>query len=614
VKSKTVRRAPKPSGKRLRSRLGAALEQLQRAELLRGSSADDADFIFKHVLVQDIAYASLLRQDKQTLHRKVAQAYETLYADRCLDEFAALLAQHSEAAGDNARTLLYATRAGDRAAQSYAHVEAVTFYTTALASAQDGGATSTQLAHLYTKRGRALELSGQHVKAMENYAEMEALARRRGEASLELESLTLRVTILATATSVFDPARAQQLSDRAMGLADELGDRAAKCRVLWNLLVLNRYTDQSATALEYGDQALALARELGLHELLAFVATDLGGVCMSLGQIARAQALFDEARPLWRELDNKPMLADNLMLSGTLALLKGDYARTLDYTSEGAELSQKIGTVLGQSSNLGTQIQVWVARGEFAHALRIAQTMVDLVGRGEYQFFLPLQYGLLAWLYAQVGAVERAAQGVQLARAHLTMTLPPFLRGWALALLAQTYILVGNLATAREMLAVTRAGAPAAEVVSPQNLLETLALGELDLANGDTNQAIRRMQAFVERYRRLGLRPTLSNALYLEARALQMQGETDRAIDLLEQARAEAESLPSRPVLWQVLALLGELEAERGHSSKSTELYARAREVIAFLAERVPPDLRESFLNQPRVSALLDHEPDSRVD
>jgi predicted ATPase len=71
--------------------LNASLTQLETAQLVR--RADDAErmYQFKHALVQDTAYQSLLKHERKHLHRVVGEALEEAYPAQ-LDENAALLA------------------------------------------------------------------------------------------------------------------------------------------------------------------------------------------------------------------------------------------------------------------------------------------------------------------------------------------------------------------------------------------------------------------------------------------------------------------------------------------------------------------------------------------
>jgi hypothetical protein len=72
----------------------------------------------------------------------------------------------------------------------------------------------------------------------------------------------------------------------------------------------------------------------------------------------------------------------------------------------------------------------------------------------------------------------------------------------------------------------------------------------------------------------------------------------------LTQAHVEAEAIGSRWQLWQILGALGELESAEGNRSQATQYFAQAHDVIAFIADHAPADLRDSFLNLPHIRSI----------
>ncbi len=96
--------------------LAVQLDELENAKLVQRAADEDAAYIFNHALAQEAAYESLLVKKRREIHRRVAEAYERLYAGR-LDEFASLLAQHWSQAGDDAKTVEYALCAADSASR-----------------------------------------------------------------------------------------------------------------------------------------------------------------------------------------------------------------------------------------------------------------------------------------------------------------------------------------------------------------------------------------------------------------------------------------------------------------------------------------------------------------
>ena len=306
---------------------------------------------------------------RRELHGQVARAIEILHADR-LEELAPLLAHHYAAAGDDpSATLRYARMAGDAASRRYANTEAIQHYGIALKAAQAVPAVESEtLLHLYTSRGRAYELSGGYDQALANYAEMSALADRRGDRRLELAALMAVATIRSTPNPAFDAIEAQTLCDRALALAQELGDRPAEAKILWILLLLNYFAANPAQSVAYGERAIALARELGLREQLAFALNDIHRSYTASGRVADALAALEEAEGLWRDMDNLPMLADNLNGGAEVRLMVGDFDGTLARTAESEAITEAIGNLWQLSYGRMIRTIVYLERGKSTRA------------------------------------------------------------------------------------------------------------------------------------------------------------------------------------------------------------------------------------------------------
>src|SRR2546430_8501579 len=84
----------------------------------------ELEYLFRHALVQEAAYASLLKQDRRALHRAAAEAIFAQHPDR-ERELASVLALHFEQAGENARAAEYLVMAGDHALERFANREAI---------------------------------------------------------------------------------------------------------------------------------------------------------------------------------------------------------------------------------------------------------------------------------------------------------------------------------------------------------------------------------------------------------------------------------------------------------------------------------------------------------
>jgi len=102
----------------------AHLDTLEAKGLIRlASHRPELEYLFRHWLVQDAAYGSLLKQERRALHRLVGESLEHLYPDRT-DELAPVLAMHFEQAGDARRAVQYLLAVGRHALDGAAIREA----------------------------------------------------------------------------------------------------------------------------------------------------------------------------------------------------------------------------------------------------------------------------------------------------------------------------------------------------------------------------------------------------------------------------------------------------------------------------------------------------------
>ncbi len=116
------------------SELDQALLQLQDIDLIRKRrQIPEQEYIFKHVLVQQASYHSILVERRRELHQRVAEAIESLFPDR-REEFTGLLAHHFVHAQNLPKAQHYLLKAGDQAARMASDVEALAYFREAVRS------------------------------------------------------------------------------------------------------------------------------------------------------------------------------------------------------------------------------------------------------------------------------------------------------------------------------------------------------------------------------------------------------------------------------------------------------------------------------------------------
>ena len=467
-------------------------------------------------------------------------------------------------------------------------------------------AHAVPLLHLFAQRGRALEFSGRYEQALVNYREMETRARERDDRVLELAALMARATIRSTPSAVHDPLRAKALSEQALTLARDLGDRQAESKILWNLMLLSQFTGHMRQSVTYGEQSLTLARELDLREQLAYTLNDGMRSYLGVGEFARARAALDEARDIWRALGNLPMLTDNLGRSARIFFALGEYERAIAAADEARRLSESIGNLWGQAFCRMFVGDVYFERGDPATAIETMTECIRVAAQAGLVMALVCTRADLAWIYGTLGAIEAGLEMGRLAQATAAQRLPVFLP-WALGSLARLQVMQGDLAAAETSVAEAYVGLELDDFSTHGAVQVPMADAELALARRNYAHVISVMDGLIARLRRVGMRSFLSDALYLKGQALLAQDQIDAARQVLSEARAEAESLGSRRMLWQILAALSVIEDGRGRLAEAQQLRAQAHESIAYIANHIPTkELSDSFLQQPLVRAIVD--------
>jgi predicted ATPase len=226
------------------------LQQLVAAEFLyQQGLPPQATYLFKHALIQDAAYQSLLRSSRQQYHQRIAQVLEEGFPEIC-DTQPELLAHHYAEAGLSAQAIVYWQKAGHRAVERSAHVEAM------------------------SHRTKGLEV----LKTMPDNLE---------RTQQELLMLTTLGPALIATRSYAAPEVAQAYT-RARELCQQMGETPQLFSVLWGLAWFYLVRAEPKTARELGEQFFSLAQRLQDPALILEAHRALGQTLFYLGDFALA--------------------------------------------------------------------------------------------------------------------------------------------------------------------------------------------------------------------------------------------------------------------------------------------------------------------------------------
>ena len=406
--------------------LRASLAQLEESELVfRAGDPPAARYTFKHALVQDTAYESLLKSRRQILHQRIAEALRDKFPD-VVEAAPELIAEHYTRASLIEPAIVHWGKAGDLALRRSAFKEAIAHLGKAIEMTEAGGAAA---------QPRDGAVAGQRLKLQANYGQ--AVMHSKGFAAEETKDALARVGELATEIgNVEGPLEAyyarwvQSLWRGELGSARETAESFLREAERAGRLMEAGFAHRSLglTFLFQGDFAQARAH---CEKALRIYDPDRDGeakfrfgadsrvlttgylalAAWYVGDVGRARELIDEAVARAVESAHAPSLAVTHITTAMLGIL-----RDAEATRRAAEalvaLSREHGLALWLA--LGALLSAWgraklgdrdAGSGELRHAL------AGYAHQGN-KLYLPIFRGLLAEIESEGGDAEAALTGI----------------------------------------------------------------------------------------------------------------------------------------------------------------------------------------------------------
>ena len=437
--------------------LRRAADRLVDAGLVfRRGTPPEATFLFKHALVQDAAYGTVLRSKRQALHARIAEVLEAQFPET-VDTQPERLARHFAQAGVATKAVAYCLKAGQRAMDRSAMPEALTHMTKGLellSTLPEGTERDRQELDLQVAFGKTL-IAAKGYSAPETgraYARARELCQRLGDSS--------QLFAVLRGQYVFHNVRAELR--KARGLAEQLLDLAQHDQDPAHLLEAHRalghtllFLGEFTTARSHVQQGLALCDLPARRPAAILYGQHSGITCLSsaayglwfLGYPDQASATSDAAVSWARELSHPFSLAFALYYATQIRRVR----REAYDTSALMALTNEQGFVYW--SALGTIDEGWglVAQGATAAGIaRIGEGLAAYRATGA-ALYGSEQLGILAEAHGRNGEPDEGLRVLADALALVDRTKEAYAA-------AELHRLQGDLLLQRD-----RADQPAAE-------------------------------------------------------------------------------------------------------------------------------------------------------
>jgi tetratricopeptide (TPR) repeat protein len=405
--------------------LKTALEQLENAELLfKKGVAPDLRYTFKHALVQDTAYETLLKSRRQVLHRRIADNLREKFATVAAAE-PEVVAHHLTKAGSLEEAVIWWSKAGQLTMQRSAFVEAISHFRRAVdlsdslaESAHVQPSSTTRLrvqiayatANLHARGPGATETNAAFTRAREFAAAAEEVPERLSAYYGLWVSHVVRgepaQALLVTDSMVSDfqsnpGSQDYSLIERAIGLARQATGEYEECRTHLENSICSYIEDRDCRSyLRFGVDTGVASK--------CFLATAL----WPLGDVSRARSVSEDAIELARRINHVPTFA---YVHGVLAffhVMRNDFHSSLLHSKPTLELSQEHGMPLYESwSSTCLGWARWRGGDELAGIEEMRRGIQLMLRQGRFTFG-QLARALLAQAEAARGCVEEALESV----------------------------------------------------------------------------------------------------------------------------------------------------------------------------------------------------------
>ena len=308
----------------------------ERDFVLTEALEPELTYLFKHIVLRDVAHDTLLYAQRRSLHRSMAGWYEQAHPGQDADSpYLPLLAYHYRQAEDIALERQYAYLAGQQAAARYANDDALSYFsrTQELTPNED---TNEQYRIVWA-REEIYDRLGQRELQATDLAQLTTLAGTRAQQA----AVALRYGAYHNNVGEYETAIA--VSEQAFQWAVECGDGISQAQAM--IHSGQAFMQQAAyeKATQHYQQAYELAQAVTASTQTAYAWDGLGGVAYRQADYPTAMQYHQQALNLRQEIDDLPGQVQSLRNLGLVSEGRGEYDTARKYYLHALQLAQQMG-------------------------------------------------------------------------------------------------------------------------------------------------------------------------------------------------------------------------------------------------------------------------------
>jgi adenylate cyclase len=457
------------------------LMTLQQERLIVPRPAIEGSYVFRHALIQEVAYQNTLQSQRRQFHGAIGEALEVLYPER-LDELVGELAFHYGRSDATSKALQWLIRAGDRARGLFANEEALGYYESALERAEDGDGPF-EAGAILERIGDIQHLTGHYDDAIASFRG----AHRRMPSAGQLTRARLERKVGTALRIKGSYPEASTIFLNALDLVGANEDiESANIRLQIGQLYWR--SGRYAEAQEALTLAVETATALGDNEVLAEGLKQLGNIPLHAGNPLDAVDYLRRSQRLYEQLEDLAGIAAVRMNLGAVYGRMAMWDECLKELEASLQLHERIGDVWHIGVDYNNMGEAHRGRGDLRSAIEAFHRALDIYLQIQDAACIALALTGLGITRVEVGDIAEGRANLLEAEAQFgalgqSMYLPHIYR-----FLASADLATGDLDSAGQHAERSIAFARQTNARHEEAITQRV-MGEIALARGDVSGA-----------------------------------------------------------------------------------------------------------------------------
>lgn len=387
------------------------LSELVRKDFLNSvQETTGLKYVFRHILIHDSAYDSLLFHNRRSLHRCVAEAIEELFSDEA-DSLSPVIAWHWERSGERRRAIEWGIRALHNCTRTFENEEGLE-WAARLTGWLEGGIDENecigQQLSVWQDQSRILIVQSRYEKVLELLDGMEELAG--GSTATSEWMLKIRSTRGEALRLLGKPEEARREFELALELVTVVGDELRESVILGNLGLVMNDRGEPARAQKYFDRALRIARESGNLAEEGCALNYLGNHYYHQGFTDKAISCFEQALDLARCAGERRSEGIDLSNLGNLFRIKGRMEGAMEHFQSALGIAREVGDRHSEGVILTSISLLHTSSGRIDEARRCNLEALDIARETGIRHFEASVLGTLGSQHHVQGSLDKALE------------------------------------------------------------------------------------------------------------------------------------------------------------------------------------------------------------